>query len=130
MKMSLKFLYHFLFCPEVFCSTTFNTINLCRKSYLFFIKLMNVTDLGFLCHTLHRKIYTFFSNNKEKLSILVNINMTESNKSIHILKIIKSNCVSFRKNSIYFQNEITTFCERNANDYKICKCIYNLRANS
>lgn len=56
--------------------------------------------------------------------------MTGSNKSIHILKIIKSDCLSFRKNSIYFQNEITTFCERNANDYKICKCIYNLRANS
>lgn len=35
--------------------------------------------------------------------------MTGSNKSIHILKIIKSDCVSFRKNSIYFQNEITTF---------------------
>lgn len=31
---------------------------------------------------------------------------------------------------IHFQNEITKFCERNANDHKICKCIYNLRAYS
>lgn len=31
---------------------------------------------------------------------------------------------------IHFQNEITKFCKRNANDHKICKCIYNLRAYS
>lgn len=86
-----------------------------------------MTGLGF-CNTQYIKTNTFFSNDKKVIDIDKYKHDNES--KYPVFKNGKLLLCVIQEEFIHFQNEITKFCERNANDHKICKCIYNLRAYS